>query len=166
LRLLGEGVSPDIQDEWAFTPLHYAAFSNQTPLIAILCDGGADVEARTSIQHEHFPGFTPLHCTIDAECFEAAAELIRCGANLDAANLDAANAHGETVLRLAVETSGGYTLRSPRMARLFIEAGADINAMDKAAWTIWEEASKVLELSPGDREAREIVELLSQKGAW
>ena len=163
MRLLNNGVSPTVCDEKGWTPLHVAAVWNQVHLIEPLVLAGADMEAKTPSHREFnlFPGCTALHCTVEWDALDAAHELIRCGANIDARN-----ALGETPLRLAVETSGTYHLVSPLLAKFFIEAGADINVYDSGGYTIFNEASKAIDLAPGHFASQEIIAMLQERKAW
>jgi hypothetical protein len=162
-RLLNGGASLHITDSNGWTPLHIAAVWNQAHLIEPLFIAGADLEAKTPTDGEFnlFRSCTALHCTIEGDALEAAIELIRCGANIDARDVD-----GATPLRLAVETSGTYQLLSARMAKLFIEAGADINAYDSGGYTIFHEASNAIDLAPGHRESQDVIAMLQERKAW
>ncbi len=179
LRLLTEGVSPNVDDAHGFKPLHSAASFNRPNLIRLLAEAGGDLDA-------HCPGtvfvyapplkdgsrfvrppihiselFTPLHFTIEWDALEAAQELVRLGADINARD-----AQGQTPLRLAVETSGTYHLVSPRLAKFFIAAGADVNAYDRDGYTIFHEASMAATLSPGHRASQEVIEMLMERKAW
>ena len=164
LRLLEAGVSPEVAYNKGSTALHIAAAWNHAHLIEPLAMAGADLGSRTAVDlgKWRLHSFcTPLHCTIERDALEAARELVRLGANLNARDSD-----GQTPLRLAVETSGTYSLVSPRLAKFLIEAGAHVNAHDNGGYTIFNQASKTIDLAPGHKESQEVIGMLQERKAW
>lgn len=164
LHLLNSGISPNISAAAGWTPLHYAAIRNQAHLIEPLVVAGANLEGRTAVNPSKWrlhSFCTPLHSTIEWDALEAARELVRLGADLNARDSD-----GQTPLRLAVETSGTYHLVSASLAKFLIEAGADINAYDNGDYTIFHEASNAADLAPWHQESQEVIEMLQERKAW
>lgn len=70
--------------------------------------------------------------------------------------------HGQTPLRRAVETSGTYQIASPRIAKLLIECGANVNANSAVASSILAEARRSQERNGHDKK---LIELLEKMGA-
>ena len=71
-------------------PLNWAAFQNNTAMIDLLLDAGADINAT------NLSGFTPLHHAVEGEAIEAIELLIKKGASLDLKTKT-----GRTVLEIA-----------------------------------------------------------------
>ena len=46
--LIQKGANPNSGDNWNCTPLHNAAGSGHLQIVDMLCQGGADLEARSS----------------------------------------------------------------------------------------------------------------------
>ncbi len=119
--LLDRGADIAARDDEGWTPLHWAAESNEKPAVAaLLLARGADIEARDD------DGFTPLHVAAANNPEPAvAAILIDCGADI-AARAD----KGSTPLHAAAASNAG-----PAVAALLIDRGADIEATTDDGFT-------------------------------
>jgi ankyrin repeat protein len=90
------------------TPLHEAIPRNRMPMIDLLLNSGADLEATTPVHYEPAPGYTPLMLAVGYNFPSIAEHLLIRGANVNATN-----AAGETVLQLAARLeTPAQTLRS------------------------------------------------------
>jgi ankyrin repeat protein len=79
-------------DGW--TALHYAARFFQFEVVRLLCDRGADVEARIT---EWPSGSRPLHMAVELGLISTVKELIE----VRNADINARDGNGETALRIA-----------------------------------------------------------------
>jgi ankyrin repeat protein len=100
---------------WQWTPLHTAAHNGELPIVDILLECGADIQARTH------SGFTPLHFAVK----NGHASVVR---KLLAENADpnATTSFMFSPLHLAAEYS-----TDPNVLDQLAEAGADLNAIGK-----------------------------------
>ncbi|KAH8075799.1 hypothetical protein JL720_10507 [Aureococcus anophagefferens] len=89
-RLLHEGVSPGVSDEYGRQPLHHAAFGDALDAARILYDCGADVDAADG------GGNRPLHVAAARGSGAVLDFLLGCAAVVDASNHD-----GDRPLHLA-----------------------------------------------------------------
>ena len=94
------------------TPLHWAAFKNETECVSLLLSYGANPNARA-----HPSGWTPLHDAAYSNSMESVELLIDAGATVDAR----ANS-GATPLCFAAQED------SARSAELLLRRGADLSA--------------------------------------
>jgi hypothetical protein len=131
----------DARDGDGMTPLHYAAYGKDAGLVNFLIDKGAKLELRSA------EGATPLHIAAMMDQRETVEALIKRGAALEARN-----SYERTALILCARERG-----QAATARLLLEAGADVNAVDKFG-------STALELAAW-RGKVELVDLLLEKGA-
>jgi hypothetical protein len=93
------------------TPLHWAAFKNETECVSLLLKFGADANARA-----HPSGWTPLHDAAYSNSKESIELLLNAGAQVDAR----ANSGATPLCFAAQEDSGGA-------AALLLERGADLS---------------------------------------
>ena len=112
----GEQAHINTPDSLGYTPLHLAAMEGRIEAMALLLEGGADIEARSRERQ------TPLHLAV--ECAQAVELLLAKGAATE--SRDALN---QTPLNLAVRNAH---LES---ARALISGGADLNAEDDGQMT-------------------------------
>ena len=119
LRVLidfGADVQAKVDTGW--TALHVAARFNSVPGATLLAAHGADIAAKD--QH----GWTALHTAVRNNAFEMAEFLLDQGAPVDAPEQ-----HGLTPLHLAVIGDAPHVKDVPRLARLLLERGANVNAL-------------------------------------
>lgn len=131
----------EARDDQGQTLLHYAASGRDPDLVGFLVDKGAKVDlagAQTK---------TPLHLAAINDRREIAAVLLKRGASLEIRD-----DYGRTALVLCARERGQVAT-----ARVLIDAGADINAIDKFG-------SSALELAAW-RGKGELVDLLLERGA-
>ncbi|HWD42090.1 MAG TPA: ankyrin repeat domain-containing protein [Fimbriimonas sp.] len=69
------------RDREQSTPLHHAAWKGHAPLVDVLVDAGADLQAHNENYHW---GTTPLHAAAHGNQAKAAEALIRRGADVNA----------------------------------------------------------------------------------
>ncbi len=112
----GANVRARIRTGW--TTLHVAARYNSVTSATLLAAHGADV----ADQDRH--GWTALHAAVRNDAFEMAEFLLDHGAAVDATE-----EHGFTPLHFAVIGDAPNTKDVPRLARLLLERGADVNAV-------------------------------------
>ena len=139
-ELLGRPFSAEYKtDAEGWTDLHYAALLDLPGVVATMCDAGMDADTRlkaeptrfgddlkrtlTALGHEKVikywraSGITPLMIASFVNARNAAAELVACGADVNAKDDD-----GETLLHVAAWK------RASDVAKLLIDRGADVNA--------------------------------------
>ncbi len=131
----------EARDSDGMTPLHYAAMAGGAELINYFVDKGAKLELK-SVELK-----TPLHLASIGDNKDAATALVKRGAALETRD-----DYGRTALILCARERG-----QAATGRLLIEAGADVNALDRFG-------SSSLELAAW-RGKREFVDLLLEKGA-
>ena len=112
-RLLFSGISTDVRNnnEYNHTPLHLAAYNNNTEVAQLLITHKADIEARDEYNR------TPLHLAAWANSTEVAQLLIT-----HKADIEARDKYNNTPLHLAAENN------STEIAQLLITHKADIEA--------------------------------------
>jgi ankyrin repeat protein len=131
----------DFRDGAGSTPLHYAAIGGSAEFINYLIDKGARLELQNAEQK------TPLHLAAIFDKRDAAAALLKRGALIEARD-----DYKRTALILCARERGGV-----ETARVLIDAGANVNAVDKFG-------ASALDLAAW-RGKREFVDLLLAKGA-
>src|SRR5512136_3340828 len=129
------------RDDQGQALLHYAAYGQDPALVDFLIDKGAKVDL-ASAQTK-----TPLHIAAINDRREVVAALLKRGASLEIRD-----DYGRTALILCARERG-----QAATARVLIDAGADINAVDKFG-------SSALELATWRGKA-EFIDLLLEKGA-
>ncbi len=131
--LLEAGAVVDAREDWhGQTPMMWAAAQKHAPVIALLDEYGADVNATSSLENWERqvtmeprdkwlpPGvMTPLHFAAREGCLDCIATLLELGADINATT-----PKGITPLLMAI-INGYYDI-----AWELIEAGADINISD------------------------------------
>jgi ankyrin repeat protein/beta-lactamase regulating signal transducer with metallopeptidase domain len=167
-RFLEQGTDVNIKDDqFNWTPLHWATFTAQRDIAEFLIAKGANVNAGAlhyAAVHGHRElaelllskgaevnakgngGRTPLHNAARKGRREVVALLIAKGADVNAKQQN-----GRTSLHLAVDK--GYK----KVVKLLIAKGADINAKDENGWTPLHQACTL--------RRKDIAELLIAKGA-
>ena len=149
---LARGIDPNVTEADAripdtTTPLHLAASCARPPLIAVLLDSGADIEAR-----EDFLDRTPIHM---AASFNPAVGAVVLLLKRDA-DIWARDKHGETILHAAA----GYAQQA--IVELLLDKRMPVNVTDnwgntplhKAAWNPSPETAELLIARRADRTAR------------
>jgi len=131
----------DARDGDGMTPLHYAAMGGNADLINDFIDKGAKLELKS------VGGETPLLLAASLDRRNAVDALLKRGAALEARD-----DYQRTALILCARERG-----QAATGRVLIEAGADVNAVDKFG-------DSALDLAAW-RGKREFVDLLLQKGA-
>lgn len=81
--LLEHGMKPNDPCEQNITPLHLATYTNSLSIVRLLCDHGADVNARTENVKD-----TPLHYATIYGSLDMCKELVERGADIRALNRD------------------------------------------------------------------------------
>ncbi|MBL4588137.1 ankyrin repeat domain-containing protein [Candidatus Babeliales bacterium] len=76
-KLLKEEVDPNTQNDWGWTPLHFAARNECTETVNILIKYGADLNMKNE------DGITPLHLATLSQQNEVVKTLLKNGANLN-----------------------------------------------------------------------------------
>lgn len=112
--LIEKGIDPLAANNNGLTPLHYSALRGFPDLIDRLVTRGADINVRTRA------GSTPLLHASGYNQTEAALKLLELGADTELAN-----EYGRTPLLNVARESGNAD-----MARILVDHGADINAVD------------------------------------
>jgi Ankyrin repeats (3 copies)/WW domain/Ankyrin repeat len=126
--LLLQGVPPGCIDEAGRTPLHHACHRGDAPMVELLCDFGADADARES------GGDTPLAVAAARGAGSCVLYLLE-----SAAEANCVNAAGDTPLHLAV-----WHANLP-CARALVEYGAAVDMLNSAGLT---PAAQAQTLSP------------------
>ena len=76
VRLLGEGADPNDQDQYGWTAVHIACYTNNHQILSILLEHkNIDVNVRTNIND------TPLHVACGHGSLKCADALVECGAD-------------------------------------------------------------------------------------
>lgn len=78
IALLQAGAKPDTVDSYGRSPLHLAVTRDLTRAVAMMLDGGADINARDT-----YYGYTPLHWAISNNHSSMAEKLMERGADLN-----------------------------------------------------------------------------------
>ena len=81
--LLKHGADVHVEDDYGFTPLHYAASADASLTAELLLNQGADVHAKGG-----YNGFTPLHYAASADASLTAELLLNQGADVHAKDND------------------------------------------------------------------------------
>lgn len=137
---IGLGANVNARDNAMWTPLHDAVNYSATRCVDLLLDAGADASITTST------GLIPLQVAFDS---------VECATRLIAAypgGIHAVDIYGSTTLHSTCRCSGNL-----EVARLLLDAGSDVNAMDNEGrtplyWAIY-------------TNRRELGELLLDRGA-
>jgi ankyrin repeat protein len=139
--LIDEGVAMDVLSDNGETPLNLAILGGQLAVVDLLIEKGADFRARNS------GGFTALHAAAYVGDVDTASKLLGKGANVN----DQENKAEVTPLSVAAEE--GHV----EMARVLVEHGADLEAVERNGYT---PLSRALW-----RDQKEVVSLLHESGA-
>jgi ankyrin repeat protein len=115
LELIGEGTDVNVAEGDGTTPLHWAVYTADVPLVRTLLEHGARANVTNSF------GATPLAEAIKVANVELVELLLGAGADATAVNAD-----GQTNLMLAARTG------SVEIAQLLLDRGVDIDARE--AW--------------------------------
>jgi ankyrin repeat protein len=116
--LLDHGADPEGSPD-SPSPLGWASNVGSLSCVRLLVEAGAHVDRR-----DGHNGATPLYRSVLRGCHEAAEELIKAGADLEA-RLD--GGHGPLGAALG--------LRDIKMALMLLNAGADASSVDADGWT-------------------------------
>ncbi len=121
---LARGIDPNIDGSGelapsTMTPLHLAAGHARPPLIEVLLDCGANIEAQ-----ENFLGRTPIHMAASFNEVEVVALLLDRGANIAARDK-----YGDTILHAAVSED------QRAIVELLLGLGMSIEATNKWGYT-------------------------------
>ena len=139
--LIDQGVAMDVPGDNGETPLILAILGGQPAVVDLLIEKGADLRARNS------GGFTALHAAAYVGDVDTASKLLGKGAIVN----DQENKAEVTPLSVAAEE--GHV----EMARVLVEHGADLEAVERNGYT---PLSRALW-----RDQKEVVALLQQSGA-
>ncbi|XP_008580520.1 PREDICTED: ankyrin repeat domain-containing protein 61 [Galeopterus variegatus] len=137
LRILcehGAQVNARVDNSYKHSPLHLAITYGTYPVLSILAQNGAHVNATNESR------MTPLHMAADILNKEMMETLIACGASVNFA----VSSTGNTALKLAVCTASGKAGRllaaGMSCIRLLLIHGANVNAQDHKGQTAIHEA--------------------------
>jgi ankyrin repeat protein len=172
-KLLCEGCNIDLQSQYNYTALHFAANKGDIDVVKILCFWNANLTLTTS------QGFTPLHFACRYGNADVVNLLLKNGASH---TLNSQTRDGETPLHIAAskgrisvvalllsnkaileiqdinkETPLLRGVMSPACIDLLIDAGANLNARDKMGRTVLLKAVTLIQI--------ETVKKLIEKGA-
>ena len=160
--LLLKQADVNAQDDHGRTAVHRAALSGHDELVMMLLAKGADASLRDG------DGNTLLHCAAAGGCEQAMAKLLADGADVDACN----NKKQRTPLHLVVMGADHSAYRNvtperreararmERIARMLLDHGADVNALDSTGDTPLD----LLNFMLGDDESDPLVKLLRKHG--
>ncbi|MCL2010732.1 MAG: ankyrin repeat domain-containing protein, partial [Synergistaceae bacterium] len=130
-------------------PLHIACYRNSIPVITMLLDAGADINARANGDED---GFTPLISATEHPRVETMAFLLDRGADISA--LDS---YGVTAFWYAAIHGFGDEFADISVLQLLLDRGADINGRDNEGKTV---LTAALEFQPP-----EVISFLRDHGA-
>jgi cytohesin len=149
-RLLKSGAEVDARNNSGWTPLHFAAQSQDENTIRALLAAGADVDARDD-ETSGTPLIFAADCGIDEGCIKALLEV--------GADVNARDRGGQTALHLAAYMGNAAGVKA------LLEAGAEVNAQDnKHNWTPLHCLAQS-QLQSAKKGAADCVELLASAGA-
>lgn len=152
--LLDRGADMNALDGDHRTALYWhASKPDRAPILALLCERGADPTIASST------GVSPLHRAAEAGALDNASVLLRAGAFLDAETGDRSTFPGRTPLFHAV------TRNDLAMARLLLDAGADVNHQDRARARFTDEGEQSPLHLAAEQGSLPLVELLLERGA-
>ena len=158
--LLEAGADVEARNRWGWTPLHGAAGSNRSQVVAELVRAGADLNARDST------GNTPLHASRHNLHAEVVYLLLKLGADPTLVN-----DRGEVAYPLDCgywNTSGFARVATAQATAACLAAGADVNARDRNGNTPLLFATEILgggaDESPASKDPA-VVTLLLEAGA-
>ena len=123
IKLLSEGVTPNVVDSYGFTPLFWGIARRNPAIVRMLIEKGADVHARNSF------GETPLMVASFMAMYEAVRLMIEKGAVVDARNN-----YGMTSLMCAAQSDSPEN-EAIAVARLLLKNGADPSLQDRMKLT-------------------------------
>jgi ankyrin repeat protein len=163
--LIARGASIDAPESWrGQTPMMWAAAQGHAPMIAMLAEAGADVNARSTVvqwdrQRTQEPrdkwlppgGLTPLLLTARQGCLDCVDALLKAGADINVIDPDR-----QSALVLAL-INGHYDV-----AGALIDRGVEVNAADKVGRTALWAAVDAHTMPTSNRPSpRETVDVLS-----
>ena len=147
--LLENGADASLADEEGRTPLNAACYTNNIPVITILLDAGADINARANGDED---GFTPLISATEHPTVETLAFLLDRGADISARD-----SYGVTAFWYAAIHGFGDEFADISVLQLLLDRGAEINARDNEGKTV---LTAALEYQPP-----EVIAFLREHGA-
>jgi ankyrin repeat protein len=146
--LLSSGVNVNAQDDYLWTPLHWAAMFGHTTIVRQLLDAEADIDSQNLIR------WTPTHCAAYFGNEKCVLELVNSGVNLHLMGadgmraVDLAGSEGfAEIVSLILE--GSYSSEEEKEQALLLAAqeghletvvslinnGVNIETADRAGWT-------------------------------
>ena len=132
--LLENGAGVNAMNEEGRTPLHIACYRNSIPVITMLLDAGADINARANGDDD---GFTPLISATEHPRVKTMAFLLDRGADISARD-----SYGVTAFWYAAIYDFGDEFANISVLQLLLGRGAEINARDKEGKTVLTAASE------------------------